>query len=282
MPREAGNAAFVAGGVSGSAGDDGQALSCYNEALLAAPADPWDGQGEDLALALANRSALYARQGNSAACLRDTTLALRSGYPKHLRYKLLQRHAKCQTDLGNFGEAKSHFREALSSLAATKLNKEQKKGVQKEIQAAIDAIQIKDGLESVLVGAVDDDDKESVCEEDEARLPGLPRNHQYPSLHQDVTIKYDSRRGRHAVATRAIPCGTVVLQEEPLLSFLWGEHLLTHCSCCLAPTPSPVPCYTCCLVVFCSSECRARARAAAHQYECKALEALTSSYQVLA
>ena len=110
-----------------------------------------------MALALANRSALYARylfsdkswhpkmllsayntsalhrQGNTAACLRDTTLALKSGYPKHLRflvlilsncdtddisrkhgcfvrYKLLQRHAKCQTELGNFGEAKAHFK----------------------------------------------------------------------------------------------------------------------------------------------------------------------------
>ena len=32
-----------------------EALECYNQALLAAPADPWDGQGEDMALALANR-----------------------------------------------------------------------------------------------------------------------------------------------------------------------------------------------------------------------------------
>ena len=31
------------------------ALDCYNQALLAAPADPWDGQGEEMALALANR-----------------------------------------------------------------------------------------------------------------------------------------------------------------------------------------------------------------------------------
>ena len=52
--REAGNAAFTSR-------DDETAMKCYNEALLAAPADPWDGQGEDMALAFANRSALFFR-----------------------------------------------------------------------------------------------------------------------------------------------------------------------------------------------------------------------------
>ena len=170
------------------------------------------------------------------------------------------------------------FQEALSSLSATKLNKEQKRVVQKEIQAAIDAIQIKDGLESVL-GGLDDEDEDGGEEVEEQRLPGLPRNPKFPSLHQGVTIRYDSARGRHAVATEDIKCGTIILQEEPILSFLWGEHLLTHCSFCLAATSSPVPCYTCCLVVFCSSECRTRAWAQSHQYECKALEALTSEFQ---
>ena len=103
------------------------------------------------------------------------------------RYKLLQRHAKCQTDRGNFGEAKRHFKEALSSLANSKLSKEQRKGVQKEIQAAIDAIQIKDGLESVLQGlsvSREEEDEEDVTEEDKDRLPSFPRNHRFPSLHQ--------------------------------------------------------------------------------------------------
>ena len=52
--REAGNSSF-------SSREDETAMKCYNEALLAAPADPWDGQGEDMALAFANRSALFFR-----------------------------------------------------------------------------------------------------------------------------------------------------------------------------------------------------------------------------
>ena len=107
------------------------------------------------------------------------------------------------------------LQEALSSLSATKLNKEQKRLVQKEIQAAIDAIQIKDGLESVL-GGLDDEDEDGTGEEvEEQRLPGLSRNPKFPSLHQGVTIRYDRGRGRHAVATEDIKCGTIILQEEP-------------------------------------------------------------------
>ena len=59
--REAGNAAFTSR-------DDETAMKCYNEALLAAPADPWDGQGEDMALAFANRSALFFRYLDLATC----------------------------------------------------------------------------------------------------------------------------------------------------------------------------------------------------------------------
>ena len=121
------------------------------QALLVAPADPWDGQGEDMALALANRSALYMRQGKIKECLKDTTLAIKCGYPKHLKYKIFQRQAKCLCDLGNFKEAKVNFREALKFLSFSKISKEQKTNLENEIQSAIDAIQIKDDLENALL-----------------------------------------------------------------------------------------------------------------------------------
>jgi len=277
--RDAGNSAFLAK-------NDEEALNCYNQALLAAPADPWDSQGEDLALALANRSALMLRQGNTAQGLKDTTLALKSGYPAHLQYKLLQRHAKCLCELGRFDEAKSFFREALNSLKNSKLNKDQKKIVEKEVKSAIDAINIKDGLESAL--NLNKERKEGEDEEDdikkprtaaEAECPNFPRNPKFPALHKSITIKYDHARGRHAIATESIKCGTYLAFEKPILSFLWAEEILTHCTACLRPVSAPVPCYTCSLVVFCSGECRRSAWEKFHQYECKALEAITSMYQ---
>lgn len=269
--RDAGNSAFTAQ-------DDELALKCYNEALLAAPADPWDGQGEDMALALANRSALYKRQDKIEECLKDTNLALKCGYPKHLKYKVYQRQAECLCDLGNFKEAKFNFREALNFLNVSKINRDQKNNVENKIQSQIDAIQIKDDLETALKEAIPDTKSIIVTSKADV-IPNFLRNPKFPSLHKSVTIKYDSKRGRHAVATDDIKCGTYILYEEPTISFLWSEQLLTHCTYCFTPVASLIPCFTCCLVVFCSADCRTKAWNSFHQYECKALEAMTSMYQ---
>ena len=53
--RDAGNSAF-------GSGDDSAALDCYNQAVVLAPCDTETLQGEDLAIALANRSAVFLRQ----------------------------------------------------------------------------------------------------------------------------------------------------------------------------------------------------------------------------
>ena len=66
--------------------------------------------GEDMALAFANRSALYFRQKKFQSSLSDTRLALKCGYPKHLKYKVLQRQAKCLYELGHFKDAKHSYR----------------------------------------------------------------------------------------------------------------------------------------------------------------------------
>ena len=63
-----------------------------------------------MALAFANRSALYFRQKKFQSSLSDTRLALKCGYPKHLKYKVLQRQAKCLYELGHFKDAKHSYR----------------------------------------------------------------------------------------------------------------------------------------------------------------------------
>ena len=106
------------------------------DALLAAPADPWDEQGEDMALAFANRSALYFRQKKFEDSFNDTKLALKCGYPKHLKYKVYQRQGKCLYELGRFKEAKQSYRDALNFINFSKLNKEQKQNVSNDIQSS--------------------------------------------------------------------------------------------------------------------------------------------------
>ena len=264
--REAGNSAFTAQ-------DDETALDCYNRALLAAPADPWDGQGEDMALAFANRSALYLRQGRLQDCLADTRMALKSGYPKHLKYKVLQRQAKCYCDLGNIQKAINNYREALTFLNYSKIHKDQKNQLLNDIQDAVDALQLRET-------------ETGECGAGQARTafpvraaPTFPRNPQFPALHRGLTVKYSSSRGRHVVATEDIKCGAFLGLEEPSLALLWSDQLVKHCSACFTPVLSLVPCYTCSAVVFCCQECRALAWNTYHQFECKAMEGLTSAYQ---
>ena len=256
--RDAGNTAFTAR-------DDDTALKCYNNALLAAPADPWDEQGEDMALALANRSALYFRQEKYSDCLTDTKLALRTGYPKHLKYKVYQRQAKCLVELNKQNEAKDSYRDALSFLNFCKLNKEQKYNISNDIQTAIEEISVKEEESQ------DAQTKVVVVQSCKINLPSFPRNPRFPSLHQDLTVKYDSARGRHVIATENIKCGTYIACEQPVVSFLWSESLLSHCTFCLGSVTSPIPCYTCNMIVFCTDNCRSEAWKSFHQYECKVI-----------
>ena len=268
--RDAGNTAFTGQ-------EDDTALKCYNDALLAAPADPWDDQGEDMALAFANRSALYFRQKKFSDSLNDTRLALKCGYPKHLKYKVYQRQAKCLYELGHFKEAKHSYRDAINFLNFSKLNKEQKHNVLNDIQSSVDNIQVQE----------DEDDKNNETKEprrvevdkDKRLTPNFPRNPKFPSLYKGLTVKYDSDRGRHVIATENIKCGSYIACEEPIVSYLWSEHMMSHCTNCYQHVRSLVPCCTCSLVIFCSEQCRSEAWKSFHQFECKAVEAMTSVYQ---
>lgn len=64
------------------------------KAVIAAPCDPESGQGKDLALALANRSAVLFSLKQYYLALDDIKLALESGYPKELQFKLLERKVR--------------------------------------------------------------------------------------------------------------------------------------------------------------------------------------------
>ena len=49
-------------------------------------------------------------------CLTDIELALEMGYPKKLRHKLYQRHAKCLSEMYRFSEALKKFELAIEAL----------------------------------------------------------------------------------------------------------------------------------------------------------------------
>ena len=74
-----------------------------------------------------------------------------------------------------------------------------------EIQAAIDAIEAKEKSQGAIPKPVNGSLEE--------KKPIFPRNSSFPALHRGLTVKYDSARGRHVVATEHIKCGTYLAME---------------------------------------------------------------------
>ena len=69
-----------------------RAIRGYNLAILFAPIGT-----TELGLAYANRSAVFLELNQYDQCLRDIELAVKNGYPQHLKPKLVERQLKCET-----------------------------------------------------------------------------------------------------------------------------------------------------------------------------------------
>ena len=120
------------GNLSYAQGDPDAALQFYNQALQFTEA------GEETALVFANRSAVWSDKREWRLSIRDIDLALASGYPADLRYKLFERKALCLFSRGgeqSADSARECVREALAALKDSKLKAAKLKA--KEEQVAI-------------------------------------------------------------------------------------------------------------------------------------------------
>jgi len=94
-------------------------------------------------------------------------------------------------------------------------------------------------------------------------------NPSIPAASTSVSFKYEPSKGRHAVATEDIDCGSVLFVESPIVSTICDEHYEFICLVCLRYTINPLPCPTCSDASFCSLACRTSALATFHKWECK-------------
>ena len=237
-----------------------QAAMLYTVSVMKAVA----GQ-ETLAYSVANRSACQFYLGDLASCLQDIQLALSSGYPEQLRYKLYERRAKCHLLGGNFDQARAALSQAKKSLEANKSKLEEKKQVQakKSLKEISEAISNKRPLlaeETILV--------------EERETPAVPRVSQgchkkLRSLSSLVRVEFREGVGRHVVAARQVQAGDTVAVENPVAAVLYPDQQGTNCDLCFAKLRSAVPCPACAGVAFCSVECRDQALASYHRLECR-------------
>merc|ERR1719158_549374 len=236
------------------AGRDLEAARMFGEAARVAPVSE-KGEGRDLSLAIANRSAALVRLGRSRLALMDIKLALDSGYPKDMRYKLYERKVKIAVTLKlreMYHEALAELREALPGAAVEEGRKEQ---MERQCEALIGELEMEGA-------AVEELETQELVVELETPSSYLP------AFSSSVDIEFDPVRGRFARANTEVPAGTVIVVETPQSLVLRKEVMAVYCGHCLAKTElCLVPCLGCSHTVYCSIKCRKDAWGY-HTYEC--------------
>ncbi len=69
-----------------------------------------------MALAFANRSAVWNDRGEFALAIRDADLAFEANYPEELKHKLFERKGQCHAALGKTEEATKNLQKAIEML----------------------------------------------------------------------------------------------------------------------------------------------------------------------
>ena len=90
-----------------------------------------------------------------------------------------------------------------------------------------------------------------------------------PAFSSKVEVSWTDNLGRHVVARDAIKPGEVIAVDTAIVRILSPDKNSTNCSHCLALMVRILPCPTCCLARFCSSQCKEAALKSYHRYECK-------------
>jgi len=250
--REMGNKLF-------KVGKDMEAIKMFNKAIVKAPVNEV-GKGKDLSLAIANRSAALYKSGYYKFALKDIEFALKSGYPKDLRYKLFERKIRILAELKNKDPAFDERSNFILAVKDSTLDEEKKCKLENDIQTLLD------GLESDML-KITTTEKEM---DDKITMHTLGKSHSYlPSLSVNVDIEFEPSRGRFAVANKDIPAGSVILVEAAVSNICKDEQIECFCDFCFKKINlCLIPCKRCAHVAYCSNKCLETAYESYHKYEC--------------
>ena len=216
-----------------------------------------------LAYSIANRSACLYYLGEINQCIADINLALASGYPPQLHYKLYERLAKCYILLKDKENAMK------SALTAKKMLERNKSKLDKE--------KYKSAMQSLLKlgGSVNNpetfSDNITVVKDLEFKVPAvsLKPHRKLKDLSSLLRVEFDPAVGRHVKAEKTVNPGDTLLVEDPFAAVLYPDKAGTNCDNCFSKLRSAVPCPDCSGLGFCSPECRDEACGSYHRYECK-------------
>ena len=234
-----------------------------------------------LALALGNRSATLMQLQQFDACASDVDLALATGFPAHLRYKLLDRKGRCMMKSGNRRGAVEAFHAAIAALEASHLDATQREKIARLCQAEIERCHATSASEhrSALTSQSARKSRDSRSVTFVTSPPTiLAESQSLPNAASGVHVSQSTTRGRHVVTSDAIKPGDVIISEKPFASVLSPRLWSQRCYACMTSLPlNPVACFECASVRFCSTRCLTDAWHSFHRYECRYLALLTAS-----
>ncbi|XP_039285640.1 SET and MYND domain-containing protein 4 isoform X2 [Nilaparvata lugens] len=252
--RELGNEVFKSGA-------DRKSLEFYSKSVCLAPF-----KSEEFPLALANRSAALFRLQLFKECLQDVDLALKNGYPKNLRHKLLLRKGKllltwkkCKQALDVFKEAEKCWppKEKKNSVIFDDLIKS------KEIA--------REGIAFNLQNLSSDDE---IVEP----FPTVRKGESTTLKHMSAALdlKVTEEKGRHIVANTDINAGDILFVEKPyafvVLPIAYDTNGHNFCHNCCTDVFAPIPCQSCVTAMYCSEACCKAAWDRFHRWECGGLD----------
>ena len=177
-----------------------QAMGSYNQSIQV-------GEGEHLALAYANRSAVLYTNNEWLYSLRDIQLALDNNYPKHIEYKLRERQGNCWFLLKEKKLAIASYRLAKNLLISypiedtTKLNNISTKLSKFEV--------VDDSVENVIGDVKLIEEKIKEQRRVPPKLYGESKNRFFQCASSAVELSEIPGKGRGLIATEDIELGIV-------------------------------------------------------------------------
>ena len=235
----------------------------------AQPQNPLESDENQLALTLANRSAVFFHLDEYFLCVNDIDKAFKSGYPANLKHKLIERKFNCllrleaYQDLIEFLKNEGSFDPAAIETVKSKLANDSVKQQEfslKSFKKVQQKLFKNYGSVSFELGE---------------------RNSRMPNASNSITLDHNYFKGFHLKATKDIQTGDILVDEPPFASVLLSANYETNCFECMVPL-NPLRmnisfCRQCAKVSYCSVECEKSGWRHHHQYECKYLNFLANS-----
>ena len=250
------------------------AIKKYNQGIRAAPHFLSESKEEhvmktsEIGILIANRSACLFHCGQYEAAMCDIDCALHMGYPSTLRYKLLDRSAKCLMKLQRYTEAKKQSKAVLDALEATNLEPCVKENWIKSVNSLAKEIQKKGSDKTSGKSGESKDSNIELLEKTVDNWLKFREECSTGNLSDEVVVRYSPDFGRFVAASKQINAGSIIAKENPFASVLLPQFYDSHCYFCFSRINMFFPCRQCSVVSFCSYQCETKAWNSTHKLEC--------------